>query len=277
MGFLSAQLFSNSAFSQASFSDVQDETPESQTDASAVPGEMDAIEQLYKEDSNRRSTEVIDDGKPKALTAPKSDTQLKEVSDLSALSEFRDIAVIQKRYLPKTKRFEGFAGLNGILNDKFFTSLGATGRLSYSFTERYALEALVMVLVTGERDVTSGLRDRGIKTTSFVTPMNYYGVDFKWTPVYGKMGFLNRSITAFDLYFSAGGGMTNTNQNRSEPTMHLGTGQIFALSKSSAFRWDFSWNFYNARTTVGGTKESLYNNLFITFGMSFFFPEATYR
>ncbi len=274
MVLLTSFLFQSGAYAQATLQDVQSEDV-----MSSVPGEMDAIEQLYAEDPGRRSTEVIDDGKQKALTAPKNETEIKGVSDLSSLSEFKDIAVIQKRYLPKTQRFEAFGGLNGILNDKFFSSIGVNGRLGYSFTERLGIELMVMVLATGERDVTKNLRERrGVKTTNFVSPQNYYGVDFRWTPVYGKMGFLNKKITTFDLYFSAGAGMTNTNQGGSEPTIHLGTGQIFAITKSAAFRWDFSWNFYNARSGVAGAgANSLYNNLFLTLGASFFFPEATYR
>lgn len=271
---LVCQSFDNQASAQATLEDVQSEEV-----MSSVPGEMDAIEQLYAEDPGRRSTEVIDDGKQKPISAPKTETEIKGVSDLSSLSEFKDIAVIQKRFLPKTQRFEAFGGLNGILNDKFFSSIGLNGRLGYSFTERLGIELLVMILATGERDVTKNLRERrGVKTTNFVSPQNYYGVDFRWTPLYGKMGFMNQKITTFDLYFSAGAGMTNTNQGGSEPTIHLGTGQIFAITKSAAFRWDFSWNFYNARSGVAGASQnSLYNNLFLTIGASFFFPEATYR
>ncbi len=265
---------SQAAFAQATLSDMQPEEV-----MSSVPGEMDAIEQLYAEDPGKRSTEIIEDGKPKPITSPKSDTDIKGVSDLSSLSEFKDIAVIQKRYLPKTQRFEGFGGINGILNDKFFSSVGLNGRLGYHFTERLGIELLVMILATGERDVTKNLREeRGVRTTNFVSPTNYYGADIRWTPVYGKMSFLNNSITTFDLYFSAGAGMTNTNQGGAEPTIHLGTGQVFAITKSAAFRWDFSWNFYNAKSGVEGAQQnSLYNNLFLTLGASFFFPEATYR
>ena len=245
---------------------------------SAVPGEMDGIEQLYSQEG--KSTEVINDGPKKAPTAQtkSGEVEMKGVSDLANLSEFKDIAVIQKRFLPKTGRFEGFGGLNGILNDKFFVTFGGSLRLAYFFNERWAVEGIGMAFATGEKSVTKGLKDRGVITTNFVSPTTYYGLDVKWTPVYGKMSFVNRKITPFDLYFSAGAGITNTNQGGSEPTIHLGTGQIFAITKAAAFRWDFSWNFYNATSGVAGAKQnSLYNNLLITVGASFFFPEATYR
>lgn len=248
---------------------------------STVPGEMDGMEQLFGNENTPRNDEVINDGQKKQPTVQtkQGEVEIKGVSDLSSLSEFKDIAVIQKRYLPKTGRFEGFAGLNGILNDKFFISFGANARLAYFFNERWAIEGIGMIFATGEKTVTHDLRERrGVVTTNFVSPTSYYGVDVKWVPVYGKMSFVNRKITPFDLYFSVGGGMTNTNQGGSEPTVHLGTGQIFAITKAAAFRWDFSWNFYNASSGVAGAKQnSLYNNLFLSVGASFFFPEATYR
>ena len=261
---------------------AQDDEGSSGSGLSTVPGEMDGMEALFSESGSKPSNEIIEDGARKqAPTAQtkQGEVEMKDVSDLASLSEFKDIAVIQKRFLPKTGRFEGFGGLGGILNDKFFNSIGANVRLAYYFNERWAVEGLGMFFATGERTVTADLREkRGVVTTNFVSPKSFYGIDVKWTPVYGKVSFVNRKITPFDLYFSAGGGMTSTNQGRSEPTFHVGTGQIFALSKSAAFRWDFSWNFYNASSGVAGAKQnSLYNNLMITLGASFFFPEATYR
>ncbi len=249
---------------------------------SAVPGEMDAVEQLFINEG-KPSNEVISDGPKKAPTVNTKgggEVEMKGVADLANLAEFKDIAVIQKRFLPKTGRFEGFGGINGILNDKFFMSFGLNGRLAYFFNERWAIEGLFMALATGEKSVTRDLREkRGVLTTNFVSPTNYYGLDVKWTPIYGKMSFINRKITPFDLYFSAGAGFTSTNHGGSEPTLHLGTGQIFAITKSAAFRWDFSWNFYSATSnTLGAPKtSSTYNNLYLTIGASFFFPEATYR
>ncbi|MNT62394.1 hypothetical protein D3C72_2001130 [compost metagenome] len=96
-----------------------------------------------------------------------------------------------------------------------------------------------------------------------------------WVPIYGKMSLFNENIIPFDLYFAGGYGSTETQLNTSASTLHVATGQIFALSKSIAFRWDFSWNFYNAKTEDNETNS--FNNLFLTVGMSWFFPEAKYR
>lgn len=234
---------------------------------------IDEIESmLSKEESKATPSE-------EAPQPTKQTGELRDVSDLAQLSPMSDIAVIQKRFLPKTGRFEAFGALSSVLNDAFFMNFGANLRMAYYFQERYGIELVGMILTTAERQVTSDLHDkRGVVTTSLVTPKSYYGADFKWTPVYGKMAWRNKTITPFDLYFSLGGGITNTNQSSSEPTLHVGTGQTFALSKSTAFRWDFTWNAYQSKSSAGGSAgSSVYNNLFITLGMSYFFPEATYR
>ena len=212
-----------------------------------------------------------------AVSTPKS-AEIKEVADLGKLSEFSDVAVIQKRFLPKTKRFEGYIAPSVVLNDAFFINYGLSGRLGYSFSERYSAEFLGTVLLTSERSITSDLRDkRGVLTKSLITPKSYVGVDFKWTPVYGKMTWLNAQIVPFDLYFSLGPGLTGTNQGSSEPSLHFGTGQIFARTKGTAIRWDFSWNMFFAKTDAASGQKGLFNTLYLSLGMSFFFPEATYR
>ena len=209
-------------------------------------------------------------------SAPAKET-FKGISDLSKLDPFSDVAVIQRRFLPKTGRFEAFGGASVVMNDAFFLNYGINGRLAYYFRERYGVEFLASLLTNSTRQVTDDLYNkRHVKTTAFVTPTNYYGLDFKWVPIYGKMSWRNKNIIPFDLYFSLGLGSTTTNQGGSSPTLHLGTGQVFAKTQSMAFRWDFSWNMFNTTSSTGGGS-TLYNNLFLSLGMSFFFPGATYR
>ncbi len=252
--------------------------------ALAQDSDSNDIEKLFESQDDEELT--VPEEKPE-VKLPQS-VDVKDLSDLAKLAPFDDIAVIQKRFLPKTGRFELFAGPTAIINDAFFMSVGAVGRAGFYFRERWGVEATALFLNTSNRAVTQGLKKRGVLAESLITPESYYGLDVKWTPTYGKMAWRNQSITPFDLYFSFGLGSTNTTQGSGEPTLHLGTGQIFAQSKSMAWRWDFSWNFFSAEVVVtddrpgaapGATMKSrsLYNNLFLTIGASFFFPEATYR
>lgn len=197
-------------------------------------------------------------------------------SGLGDLSPFSEISVIQKRFLPKTGRFQLFGGGTILTNNPFFNTLGFVGKAGYFFSETWGVELNYFGLTTSEREVTTELRGiQGVATDNLVTPESFVGLDLMFVPIYGKMSWFDNRIVPFDLYFSAGYGSTGTNQGQGAGTLHLSTGQIFAISKAYAFRWDFSWNFYNTKGINGA--ESTFNNLFLTVGLSWFFPEASYR
>jgi outer membrane beta-barrel protein len=204
------------------------------------------------------------------------DNTLSDFSGLGGLAPFKEVSVIQKRFMPKTKRFQLFGGGTILTNNPWFTTLGASLKGSYFFSETWGVELNYMALSTNERDVTKELKSiQNIGTESLTYPKQYIGADIMWVPIYGKMTWFNNRIVPFDLYFSGGYGTTLTKDEQNAGTLHLATGQIFAITKGTAFRWDFSWNFFNA--TTDDKKSNSFNNLFLTVGMSWFFPEAKYR
>lgn len=205
-----------------------------------------------------------------------SDNTLSDFSGLTGLAPFEEVSVIQRRYLPKTGRFQLFGGVTTITNDPFFMTFGGVAKAGYFLTEKWGVELNYFALSTSTRATTEDLRENnGVGTENLVYPKSYMGLDLMYVPVYGKMSWFNEKIVPFDMYFSAGYGTTNTQNGENPGTIHLATGQIFAISKSYAFRWDFSWNFFNAKGIGGETGQ--FNNLFLTVGMSWFFPEASYR
>lgn len=210
--------------------------------------------------------------------------QLQDLSDLNKLSPFTDISVIQKKFLPKTERFQFFVAGGLTTNSPWFLSLGAKINISYNFTESLGLELASIYLTNSERDAAKDIRtNNSLQPDKFIITKYNLGLDLIWSPIYGKVTSLNNEITAFDMYFSLGGGISNTNSIETNvPTFHLGTGQIFAITKSMAFRWDYSGYMYQATPTQDtGTSvapsKSTYYDLIFTAGMSFFFPEASYR
>ena len=122
-------------------------------------------------------------------------------------------------------------------------------------------------------------KERGITTDNVITSKGYMGASLKWNPIYGKITWLNKAIVPFDINFNFGFGMTQTDGDESVPTLHLGTSQVFAWSKSMAFRWDLIWNMYRgtAKNDDGTTTTLSQNDLYLGLGMSFYFPEAGYR
>ncbi len=154
--------------------------------------------------------------------------------------------------------------------------MGADVRGAYHLTEAWAVELQGVFLSNSKRQSVDDLeKQHGVKTDSIITPKGYMGGSIMWSPIYGKMGLLNRRIIPFDMYFQLGGGSTTVDGGTAGSTMHFGLGQIYALSKGMGFRWDFSWNSFSA-TPTGGSAQG-FNNLLLSVGMSFFFPEAKYR
>lgn len=210
-----------------------------------------------------------------STTAPTAPSQPMDFSGLGRLAPFTEVSVIQKRFLPKTGRFEVFTGLTLITNDPFNNAYGGVLKGGYFFTESIGVELNYFGLANSAAKSTSELKKiQGVTTDNLVVTRSVLAVDVMFVPIYGKMAWFNEKIVPFDLYFSVGAGSTKTD-TEGAGTVHLATGQIFAASKGSAFRWDFSWNFFNA--TGVDLKKSAYNNLFLTVGWSWFFPEANYR
>ncbi len=207
------------------------------------------------------------------------DIQGNNLSQIYKLEPFNDIAVIQRRYLPKTGRFEfSLSGMSG-MNNAFFNNLGIGARFSYHFYEEWGVELDYFTFSASKRDVTKSLEKRSVKTSSLVTAKSYVGASLKWAPIYGKMSFLNKSIVPFDMHFLVGGGQAKT-EGQSVAAFHAGTGQTFAISKSMAVRWDLVFNFYQPEVTSTSTnevKKQSQTDLYFAIGWSMFFPEASYR
>jgi outer membrane beta-barrel protein len=242
-------------------------------------GENTDVESLYDRYDEAQTKKREDQKKPDARKQPVKEAT--SLSELSTLAPFSDVAVIQRRFLPRTGRFEFSGSGMSSLNNPFFNNLGLALRGSYNLTEKHGVEFQYMFFSNTRRAVTESLESEpiNVRTSNLVTPKSFMGAAYKWTPVYGKITFLNRHIVPFDFVFTGGLGLSKTDiQN--EPTVHLGAGQSFAMTKSFAVRWDLVWNFYNAKTVSaesGASTSTNHNDLFLSVGASFFIPEATYR
>ncbi len=263
------------AFARVARAQILPENRAQQSDA--------GTENLYDQYENKESK--LEKKQQQQWSAEKSQSTLenyqpKKLSELVNLAPFTDIAVIQRRYLPKTGRFE-ISG-SGLIstNNAFFNDIGFNARLAYYFNEKYGIEGVYSFLSSSNRPITQGLiNNQSIGTQSLVEPKGFYGVTFKWSPVYGKMAWFQQQIIPFDIYFTPGIGMTQTSNDSGDTTLMLGVGQLFSLSKSFGIRWDFDWNYYssNVSTISGGTTSTSHSDLFLGVGVSYFFPEATYR
>lgn len=255
---------------------AQDSAADDQTDLDTIEAELEGNKATPAAPETAKSTEPPEP----VLKEPE------KLSDLGKLQPFSEVSVIQRRFLPKTERFQFFLGFSTIANDPWFWGVGGGGRFGYSFTESLALELNFAFLSSSEKDAVKDLRtNNAVRTDSIVSAQNYLGADLVWSPIYGKMSLFNKRIVPFDMYFAIGAGQAGVSNatTTTATAFHVGSGQVFAMSKSVGFRWDLSWNFYNATPNPApgstGTPpgQSQFNNLLLTIGASFFFPEAKYR
>lgn len=215
---------------------------------------------------------------------PQQSVDVKDLKDLNRLAPFSEVSVIQKKFMPKTQRFQLFAAGSVMTNTPWYNNFGAKLNFSYNFTETFGLELSSMFMTSSQRESAKEIKEQhGLEAEQFVYTKRYVGVDLVWSPIYGKISALDNSIIPFDMYFAVGGGTSSTNSQEGDvPTFHFGLGQIFALSKSMAFRWDYSFNTFSAtpvqpQAANSPPEKSGYNDLVLSAGFSFFFPEASYR
>jgi outer membrane beta-barrel protein len=253
------------------------------------------IEEIYKTSQQQapkptleKKVETLTDEQKKQLEAMKQDTDksggMTSVVDLSKLSPFSDVSMIQRKYLPKTERFQVYAGLGLSTNAPWFLNVGGKINFAYNFAEKFGVEASALFLSSSEKEAAKEIRENNsLQPERFILTKSAIAVDLVWSPIYGKIATLDQQIIPFDMYFSVGGGTAETNSaEKSVATGHVATGQIFAISKAMAFRWDYSWYLYQATPTADALTttppvKNTYNDLVFTAGLSFFFPEAKYR
>lgn len=264
--------------------------------------EVDQIEDLFDADDTRVEKESQREVREAELASEANRSERAaaptRLENLNTLKSFEDVAVIQKRYLPKTQRFEGNASISGNINDSYFSAYGLTGNIGYHFSEKFEVEFAAKWFAVSNSKAANNLLEQGVVTNGLVATEMYYGLNLRWTPIYGKYSYFDKKIIPFDHYFAIGIGQTKLEAGSSSSnttvkvealddpiTLTLSTGQIIAFNKWMAFKWDVSWhalkpNVRTTRTTPSlSVKESsdLQNNIFLGLGFSFFFPEAKYR
>lgn len=206
-----------------------------------------------------------------------------DIKYLRELEKFKDIAVIQKKYLDKSKRLELWGAGSLALNSQFYDFLGFNGSLTYHFTEAFGLELEGLILTDLEKNITSNLEsEQNIITRSIVVPSDYYGIHLRWSPIYGKISLQEKTINPFEVYFTLGGGLTGTNDGQRVATLHLGSGQVYPISKNVTFKWTLSYNFFraNARNDLQGSvsgQEVQTGFLYLSAGFSIFLPFSKTR
>lgn len=216
-----------------------------------------------------------------STSASQSESQVSD--QLGDLEPYKNIAVIQKKFFPKTERWEVFVSGFGSLNNKLFTSLGGKAHVGYHFSERWAVEGQLWFSGQIGRDFTDDIETRyAITSSDLSTPQGYLGVNLLWSPIYGKLSLFEKTIDPFELYFSFGGGLILTDDSQTVPSLHGAIGQVHPVSTKSTIRWEIGGNLFQAKgkkSLVGASrgKKVMSELIYFSIGMSFYFPEVERR
>lgn len=194
----------------------------------------------------------------------------------------RPLKVVGQKYFKKLDRLEFFLGVGSSLNETYIDTRSVDLSVSYSWSEfmgvsiKYGLmrswdnnEKIALEKIT----YPSELEPNNPEKRKQIRPeINYIkqstDVSFIYTPLYGKIAVLNKSILYLDLFLPAGISYVETSQGY-KPAVHYGIGQHFFLNKNISLRVNFlNYNFFEEK---GAQRDSYLRNHFqFVMGISYY-------
>lgn len=203
----------------------------------------------------------------------KTQMQKANYDNIRSESFYKDLGVVQKSILNKTRRIQIFGGITLVPTDVYYRTLGGQLNIGYHFNETYGINLFGYIFDSFERDEINDIKNNeGLQVESLIYLKNYYGANLYWNKIYGKMTLFNEKIYQFEVFFNLGGGMVNTKTSSNSFAVHAGLGNLYTLSKDTALRFDLNWVFYQAKNAKQETQNS--NSLLLTVGYSGFFLEG---
>jgi outer membrane beta-barrel protein len=234
---------------------------------------------------------------PLDLSSPPPPPETKEARPLAPLPlAERDVALgdkvkaAQRKEFLKRGRFEVEPLFALTLNDAFYQKFGGGLRLAYSFEDSFALAVRAVSFCQPSFSNPANCQPITIRTgnaqagtlafgSQLLASQIYYQtmMDGVWSPIYGKISFLDSSIVLFDIYLTAGAGLvwSATSFAPLDEGPHvatdLGGGIRFYPTSWLAFELGLVATLYPDQPvkSVPGTLQKV---VLANIGFSFFFP-----
>jgi outer membrane beta-barrel protein len=192
---------------------------------------------------------------------------------------------VQRKVYLKKGRFELAPFVTVSLNDPYYSKVGAAVRGAYFLADTLAIAARVSAMqVVPSDDVRIAKRTFQSRIFYSVPQWSAMG-DVEWSPLYGKVAFLN-SILHFDAYLLGGMGVMNTETSKIETTnpvtstveargpslaADLGVGLRFVARDFLAVNVAFINTSY-VDQPLNTSKGATQNIMTLNAGISIFFP-----
>jgi outer membrane beta-barrel protein len=210
-----------------------------------------------------------------------------------------EIRVIRPKFMTKRNRIELATQGSLIMNQSFIYTLMATGLLDYHFSEMLALELGGSYGFTVEKNDKRILNDEYEIKTQILNTSYIMGGGLLWTPLYGKTQLPSGDVVYFDSFLTVQGGLTGVDYDyeqcevppgkedvlppkpaatsKSYPTLTLGAGQKYFISKDFGLRWDVRDYFIFSYPKADGSCQpevdqgsGTHHNITLQMGASFF-------
>ncbi|AEI65975.1 outer membrane beta-barrel domain-containing protein [Corallococcus macrosporus] len=228
------------------------------------------------QDAESPAPPPVEEASPAAASSladePVEEDPLLPLTDIT--QEDRVKSVQRKVYLKKG-RFELTPLLSFSVNDAFYSKVGLSVRGAYYLADTLAISARGSLMqVVPSDDVRTAKRTFNSQIYYSVPQWSAMG-DVEWSPIYGKVAFLN-SILHFDGYLLAGAGVVRTETSALpgrglNPAADLGLGMRFVAQDYLAVNVALINTSY-VDQPLGSSKGAIQNVMTLNAGISLFLP-----
>lgn len=207
----------------------------------------------------------------KAEEAPEPEPLL----PLTDITQEDRVKSVQRKVYLKKGRFELTPLISISVNDPFYSKVGASLRGAWYLSDTLAIAARAsLIQVVPSDDVRTAKRTFNSKIYNSVPEWSAMG-DVEWSPLYGKVAFLN-SILHFDGYVLAGAGVVRTETSSLpgrglNPAADLGLGMRFVAKDYLAVNVALINTSY-VDQPLGSSKGAIQNVMTLNAGISLFLP-----
>lgn len=240
---------------------------------------LDLTDESQAESSQDAESPVpppVEEATPAAASRPadeplEADPQL----PLTDITQEDRVKSVQRKVYLKQGRFELTPLLSFSVNDPFYSKVGLAVRGAYYLADTLAISARASVMqVVPSDDVRTAKRTFNSKIYYSVPQWSAMG-DVEWSPIYGKVAFLN-SILHFDGYLLAGAGVVRTETSALpgrglNPAADLGLGMRFVAQDYIAVNVALINTSY-VDQPLGSSKGAVQNVMTLNAGISLFLP-----
>ncbi len=153
------------------------------------------------------------------------------------------LRVVQNRLYSKAKRFEIGAYVGTISTDPFLNVRCFGGLLGYFFSDEFGVNFIYWKNIVSDSSALATLRQQTGLVTNTNEPDSFYGGEFTYSPIYGKLSLSGKLIVYYDFHVLIGLGVTKT-ETGSPLTPELGLGQQTYLARKTALRLDYRMTYY---------------------------------